>query len=90
VKEYAVTLSSKGQLTLPADVRRDLRLGAGDRLRLVVRDDGGLELGKLPYRTIDDVAGAAGSLREPRSWHELRDLAREERVDAFDGKTRRT
>lgn len=89
MKEYAVTLSSKGQLTLPADVRRDLRLGTGDKMRLVVRDDGGLELGKLPYRTIDDVVGVAGSLREPRPWHELRDLAREERVDAFDDKTRR-
>ena len=87
VNAYRLSLRSKGRLTIPAIVRRDLRLGTGDTMRLVVHDDGRMELGKLPYRTIDDIVGAAGSLPQSRSWHELRDLAREEHVDAFDEKT---
>jgi AbrB family looped-hinge helix DNA binding protein len=32
------TLSSKGQLVIPKDLRRALRLNAGDRLRITVQD----------------------------------------------------
>jgi antitoxin PrlF len=34
------TLTSKGQITLPKAIRDLLRLGAGDRVDFVVRDDG--------------------------------------------------
>jgi antitoxin PrlF len=36
----SATLTSKGQLTLPKAVRNLLRLGAGDRVDFVVKDDG--------------------------------------------------
>jgi AbrB family looped-hinge helix DNA binding protein len=36
----SATLTSKGQLTLPKAIRDLLRLGAGDRIDFVVRDDG--------------------------------------------------
>jgi len=34
-----VTVSSKGQLVLPAEVRRQLRIGRGERLSVEVRGD---------------------------------------------------
>ncbi len=34
------TLSSKGQLVLPADARRKLRLAKGERLTVEIRDGG--------------------------------------------------
>jgi AbrB family looped-hinge helix DNA binding protein len=37
--EYVTTISSKGQITLPAAVRRSLNIRAGDRLNIVKRDD---------------------------------------------------
>ena len=81
--EYTVRLSSKGQLTLPAEVRRRLRLDTGDKLRVILHDDGTLELKKPPYASVDDVAGSAGRLSEPRPWHEVRDTAREDHVAAL-------
>lgn len=36
----SATLTSKGQLTLPKAIRHLLRLGAGDRVDFVVKDDG--------------------------------------------------
>jgi antitoxin PrlF len=34
------TITSKGQLTLPKAIRDLLRLGAGDRVDFIVKDDG--------------------------------------------------
>ena len=36
----SATLTSKGQLTLPKAIRNLLRLGAGDRVDFIVKDDG--------------------------------------------------
>jgi antitoxin PrlF len=38
------TLSSKGQVTIPKEVREALGLSVGDRVLFVVRDDGVVEL----------------------------------------------
>lgn len=36
----SATITSKGQLTLPKAIRDFLRLGTGDRVDFIVRDDG--------------------------------------------------
>ena len=36
----SATLTTKGQLTLPKAIRDLLRLGAGDRVDFIVKDDG--------------------------------------------------
>lgn len=40
MRRFAMTLTSKGQVTLPAEYRRLVDARAGDRLTLVVDDDG--------------------------------------------------
>ena len=47
------TLTSKGQITLPKEVREHLHLGKGDRLEFVIRGDGEVQ-----------VKPVAGSYRE--------------------------
>jgi AbrB family looped-hinge helix DNA binding protein len=54
-----VVVSSKGQIVLPADLRRRLGLGAGTRLELSEEPDG-LRLQvtrKVPEATVSDLAG---------------------------------
>ncbi len=36
----AATLTSKGQITIPVEVRNDLGVGAGDRLEFVKQENG--------------------------------------------------
>lgn len=38
------TVSDRGMVTIPADIRQDLDIGAGDKLRWSVTDDGGLQV----------------------------------------------
>ena len=40
MRRFAITLTSKGQVTLPAEYRRLVGAQAGDRLTLLVDDDG--------------------------------------------------
>ena len=54
------TLTSKGQVTIPADVRQRLGLEAGDRIEFV-EIDGGYAI----KPAIDDVRSLKGLLRKP-------------------------
>ena len=49
----AATVTSKGQITIPADVRRALRVSSGDRIEFVEIEPGRFE-----------IVAATGSVRE--------------------------
>ena len=49
----AATVTSKGQITIPADVRRALRVASGDRIEFVEIEPGRFE-----------IIAATGSVRE--------------------------
>ncbi len=40
----SATITSKGQVTIPKEVRKALRVDTGDRLSFLVRDDGVVEI----------------------------------------------
>jgi AbrB family looped-hinge helix DNA binding protein len=61
-----ITLSSKGQITLPAETRRRMGLKAKDRL-LVREEDGRIIITKpLDFFSLRGIAGKAKSLEEER------------------------
>jgi antitoxin PrlF len=55
------TVTAKGQVTIPADVRRRMRLDAGDRIEFVEVEDGEY----LIKPANDDVRTLKGLLRTP-------------------------
>ena len=55
-------MTSKGQITLPKDIRDRLGLKQGDRVRFIVEDDGRVRL--LPAKR--DVSELFGILPRPR------------------------
>ena len=57
-----VTVTSKGQVTLPVEARRRLGIRAGTRLQLIVRDDDRLEV----VRVGGAVRGLEGLLPRPK------------------------
>ena len=78
MKEVLATITSKGQVTVPAEVRRHLGVSKSDKIAFVIRADGSVEIKVPRYPTVDSLAGAAGTLSKPLSWHEMREIAREE------------
>jgi AbrB family looped-hinge helix DNA binding protein len=81
MKEIISTITSKGQVTIPAAVRQHLGLKRGDKLAFVLADDGSVALAVPTYSTVASLAGAAGSLGQPLSWKEMREIAREEHLE---------
>jgi antitoxin PrlF len=52
---YSSAITSKGQTTLPSDIRNALNLKAGDRVKYVILDNGNVIL--LRTRSVMDLAG---------------------------------
>lgn len=80
MKEIISTISSKGQVTVPVEVRRRLGIKQGDKLSFVIEDEGSIRLEAPRYRDLASLRGAAGSLKQPLGWSETLAIAREDRV----------
>lgn len=63
MKEVISTVSSKGQVTIPIDVRRLLGVGAADKVAFVVTDEGKVELRPARF-TLESVLGSVTALPE--------------------------
>jgi AbrB family looped-hinge helix DNA binding protein len=61
MREYVVTVTTKGRLTLPAAVRRQLGIDAGDRVSVVIEDDNGVRLRRIEH----DVTSIRGLIPAP-------------------------
>jgi AbrB family looped-hinge helix DNA binding protein len=56
-----VTVTSKGRLTLPAAVRRQLGIDAGDRVAIVIEDEEGASLRRVEH----DIRSVRGLIATP-------------------------
>jgi antitoxin PrlF len=63
-------MTSKGQITLPKDIRLKLGLKQGDRVRFVIEDDGRVRL--LPAKR--DISELVGILPKPKRSYSLEEI----------------
>ena len=80
MKEIVMTMTSKGQVTIPAQVRHHLGLKKNQKIALVIEDKGTVRLKVPRYPTVASIRGAAGRLGKKISWKEMREIAREDRA----------
>jgi antitoxin PrlF len=66
------TVTSKGQVTLPAEARRRLRLGPGSKLEFIMINDERLEV--IPVA--ENVASLKGMVPKPKKVLSLADMER--------------
>lgn len=80
MQEVSAAVTSKGQVTIPRQIRKLLHLETGDRLRFTVAADGSVAIQPTRFPTVASLVGAAGTLDQPLGWNEMRAIAREDRL----------
>jgi antitoxin PrlF len=78
MKEIPATITSKGQVTIPAEVRRHLGLKERDKIAFVIEPEGEVRLKVPEFPTIGSLAGIAGTLPHPMPWKQVLETARED------------
>lgn len=82
MKEILMTVTSKGQVTIPAEVRRHLGIKKHQRIALVIQDNGEVKWRVPRYPDIDSIVGKAGTLRRRKAWRKTLETARADHVTA--------
>ncbi len=76
------TVTSKGQITIPAEIRRALGLQEGDQIVFEVDEEEKKPVAR--FRRAADIFAMAGAIpprkRLPKSWNEERQVAVEEAI----------
>jgi AbrB family looped-hinge helix DNA binding protein len=78
-RQFVSTISSKGQITIPVAVRRHLNLAVLDKVVLSIDKNKSATIEPLQFATLDDLQGAAGSLKKPLSLAKMKQIAYEDR-----------
>jgi AbrB family looped-hinge helix DNA binding protein len=81
-REIVSTISSKGQVTIPPEIRKHLNLKKRDKIVFIVEEGGTVRPSAPQYPDIASLRGAAGSLEKLLSWNEVEQIAREDRVES--------
>ena len=79
MQEILMTVTSKGQVTIPASLRRHLNIRKNQKIALVLEADGSVRLRLPAYADVASLRGAAGSIGRNLAWEQLRAIAYEDR-----------
>ena len=82
MKEIVSTVTSKGQVTIPVEVREYLGIKTHDKIAFIIDQEGVVRLRVPRYPTIASLRGVAGRLQKPISWKEMQRIAYEDRFAA--------
>lgn len=84
MQQITSTITSKGQVTIPVEIRRYLGLKTNDKVTFVIEADGTVQLQAPRYPTIASLRGAAGSLDRPMTWKQMKETAYKDRFKIRD------
>lgn len=77
-REFFSSVSPKGQITLPADVRRELGIKPGDRVSICL-EHGVVQVKRL--KALRDYFQIAPALDPPLDWKEVERIAHEDAAE---------
>ena len=81
IKEVPSTVTSKGQVTIPSDVRKHLGIGNKDKIIFVIEPEGKVQV--KPLRSVLNLRGTAGTLPKPLKWKEIKKIVHEDRAETY-------
>ncbi len=78
MKRILMTVTSKGQVTIPVEVRRVLGIKKNQKVAFVIEDEGEVKMQAPRYGDIDSIVGKAGKLPKRLPSEKMRDIAYED------------
>ncbi|MPZ48265.1 MAG: AbrB/MazE/SpoVT family DNA-binding domain-containing protein [Dehalococcoidia bacterium] len=88
MQEFAASVTERGQVTIPAEVRKLLGIQKRGKVSFVV-EDGQVVLRKPRFTTVESVYGSVKALDKPLDWKEVERIAHEEVAEYHMSKMRR-
>ncbi len=79
MRQITTTITQRGQVTIPAEVRRRLGVGPRDKVAFAIDDDG-VHLLPAPF-TLESAFGSVTPKHTPEDFKAIERVARMERVD---------
>lgn len=76
MKQFTATITERGQLTVPAEVRRALGLKSHDKVTFTL-EDGEARIKPVAF-TLETLYGSVKPINRPEDFQELSRLARDE------------
>ena len=80
MKRIIASVTERGQVTIPAEVRR--ALAAKARGKVIFEIDGD-EVRLLPVMTLDETAGSVKPMHRPEDFNEISRVTKEELVERY-------
>ncbi|MCL5266222.1 MAG: AbrB/MazE/SpoVT family DNA-binding domain-containing protein [Chloroflexi bacterium] len=80
MKEFFIVMTRKGQITVPAEIRRTLKLKQGDKIGLSVRrtDKDKIQVTLRPVQSVAEMTfGSVAPRKRPEDFDELRRMFEE-------------
>jgi AbrB family looped-hinge helix DNA binding protein len=81
MREITASVTDRGQVTIPAEVRKALGISGGEKLVFVI-DDGNVTL-KKPEFTWRTAFQSVPALKEPKTLEEIDQIVREDRAAEY-------
>ena len=85
--EIPASVTERGQVTIPAEVRKVLGLKKRDKVVFMV-EDGTVRLRKSRFSTVAEVMGSVPALRKPKSWKQMQEIVQDEIAEEYAAKMR--
>lgn len=79
---YDATVTSKGQVTLPKEVRERLRVREGDKVRFIVEEGARIAVTRAEH-SIRDLFGILGKPRRGATLEEMNEAIRQHAVERY-------
>ena len=87
-KTYIATITSKGQVTIPVQLREELGLAPQDKVVFRMVEGNKVEMEPLPM-TLEEAYGSVPPITQPEDFAALQQIAQEEREEGWLHKTNR-
>jgi len=79
-RRFIGTITRRGQVTVPAEVRRHLGVADGGKVAFEVTEDGEIGLTTVEFPTVESLRGKRATLASPRSRREMLEVGREDGI----------